>query len=57
MKKSDEILISQTTKEKLKSQIFPLEKIPPVMVKGKDEPIQLYRLLWQQLPSELDEKC
>ncbi len=55
--KADEILISQTTKEKLKSQIFPLEKIPPVMVKGKDEPIQLYRLLWQQLPSELDEKC
>ncbi|MEM1172606.1 MAG: adenylate/guanylate cyclase domain-containing protein [Cyanobacteria bacterium P01_H01_bin.35] len=52
--KADEIMISQTTKEKLKSHIFPLEKIPPVMVKGKDEPIQLYRLLWQQVPSELD---
>jgi len=54
--KADEILISQTTKEKLKSQIFPLEKIPPVIVKGKDEPIQLYRLLWQQVQSEPNEK-
>ncbi|NEQ37811.1 MAG: FHA domain-containing protein [Okeania sp. SIO3I5] len=54
--KADEILISQTTKEKLKSDNFPLEIIPPVMVKGKDEPIQLYRLLWQQVSSELDQK-
>ncbi|NEP88761.1 MAG: FHA domain-containing protein [Okeania sp. SIO2C2] len=51
--KSDEIMISQTTKEKLTEHNFPLEKIPPVMVKGKDKPIQLYRLLWQQVPSEL----
>jgi len=53
--KADEILISQTTKEKLKSQIFPLEKMEPVIVKGKDEPIQLYRLVWQQIPSQLNE--
>lgn len=50
---ADEIMISQTTVDKLKELNFPLEKIPPVTVKGKDEPLQLYRLLWQQVPSEL----
>lgn len=49
-------MISQTTQEKLKEHQFPLEKVPPVMVKGKDEPIQLYRLLWQQVPSEIGQK-
>lgn len=49
--KSDEILICQTTIDRLKEHNFPLEKIPPVTVKGKDKPLQLYRLLWQQIPS------
>jgi hypothetical protein len=31
-------MISQTIKEKLKSQIFTLEKIPLVIIKRKDEP-------------------
>ena len=44
-----EILISQTTFDKLRDQNLPLEKIPPVRVKGKDQPLQLYRVLWDQV--------
>ena len=36
--KAKEIMISQTIKEKLKSHIFTLEKIPLVIIKRKDEP-------------------
>lgn len=53
--KSNEILICQTTIDRLKEHNFPLETIDPVKVKGKDEPIQLYRLLWQEVPSTLRE--
>jgi adenylate cyclase len=41
-----EILISQTTFEHIREPKFPIEKLPPVWVKGKDEPLQLYRILW-----------
>ena len=44
--KPGEILISQSTLDKLNAGTLPLEKIPPVMVKGKDQPLQLYRVLW-----------
>jgi adenylate cyclase len=52
--KSGEILISQSTLDKLGVQYsypignrtVPIEKIAPVSVKGKDQPLQLYRLLW-----------
>ncbi len=44
--KAGEILISQSTLDKLSAGTVPLEKIPPVMVKGKDQPLQLYRVLW-----------
>lgn len=44
--KADEILISQSTVECLSADTLHLEKIPPVMVKGKDQPLQLYRLHW-----------
>ncbi|NER31204.1 MAG: adenylate cyclase, partial [Symploca sp. SIO1C4] len=44
--KADEILISQSTLDKLQDHTIKTEKIPPVMVKGKDEPLQLYRVLW-----------
>ncbi|NEP58559.1 MAG: FHA domain-containing protein [Symploca sp. SIO2G7] len=48
--KGGEILISQGTFAKLRDRTLPLEKIPPVKVKGKEEPLQLYRLLWEQVP-------
>lgn len=44
--KAGEILLSQSTFDQLGACDLPLEKIPPVKVKGKDEPLQLYRLLW-----------
>ncbi len=53
--KSDEILICKTTIDMLKEQNFPLEEMQPVIVKGKDEPIQIYRLLWQEVPSMFTE--
>jgi adenylate cyclase len=45
-----EILISQSTLDKLGSWKLPLEKLVLVRVKGKDEPLQLYRVLWEQWP-------
>ncbi len=48
---ADEIVISQSTFDKLTNQNLPLEKLPPIMVKGKDQPLQLYRLFWEQMPS------
>lgn len=44
--KPGEILISETTFQQLDDSSFTFEKIVPVRVKGKDEPLQLYRLLW-----------
>jgi adenylate cyclase len=41
-----EILICQTTYDQLGDRTVPVEKIPPVQVKGKDQPLQLYRVLW-----------
>lgn len=46
--KAGEILISQTTLDKLGDRTLPIETIPPVKVKGKNQPIQLYRVLWHQ---------
>ncbi len=46
--KAGEILISQSTFDKLSSRNIPLEKLPPVQVKGKSQPLQLYRILWQK---------
>lgn len=47
----NEILISQSTFDQLKDRNLPLEKIPPVIVKGKAEPLQLYRIHWQEVQS------
>jgi adenylate cyclase len=44
--KPGEILISQSTLDKLRDPSLLVEKIPPVLVKGKNQPLQLYRLLW-----------
>jgi adenylate cyclase len=48
---ADEIVISQSTFDKLRNPNLPLEKLPAIKVKGKDEPLELYRVLWEQLPS------
>ncbi|MBW4563503.1 MAG: FHA domain-containing protein [Mojavia pulchra JT2-VF2] len=48
-----EIVISQTTFERLKTMSLPFEKMPLVQVKGQEQPLQLYRLLWNLLPSKL----
>ncbi len=44
-----EIVISETTYHKLENRNLPMEKMAPVKVKGKDEPLQLYRLLWDKV--------
>ncbi len=45
-----EILISQSTFDKLQGWNLPLEQLDPVKVKGKEQPLQLYRILWEQWP-------
>ncbi|WP_208821712.1 adenylate/guanylate cyclase domain-containing protein [Tolypothrix sp. PCC 7910] len=47
-----EIVISQTTFERIQALNLPLEKMPLVEVKGQDQPLQLYRLKWNLLPSK-----
>ena len=46
--KEGEILISQSTLNQLNDPSVPVEKIPPVWVKGKDYPLELYRVLWNR---------
>ena len=43
-----EIVVSHSTYERLKALDLPWEKMPPIRVKGKEQPLQLYRLLWKQ---------
>ncbi len=45
-----EIVISQNTCDRLATNL-PLEKLPPVTVKGKSVALQLFRLDWQQVAS------
>jgi adenylate cyclase len=47
--KADEILVSHSTYLGLQDQMLPFEKLEPVKVKGKDEPIQVYKLLWDEV--------
>ena len=46
--KASEILISQATLNELSQCNLPMHKLTPVKVKGIQEPLQLYRLLWNQ---------
>lgn len=46
-----EIIITQSTFDKLIDISYPLEKLSPVQVKGKAEPLQLYRVNWQDYNS------
>ncbi len=46
--RAGEILVSQSTCERLKVPSLPLQKMPLVRVKGKEQPLQLYSLLWRR---------
>lgn len=48
---SGNILLNQTTLDKIDTHNIPLEKLSPVQVKGKEEPLQLYRVLWKLVQS------
>lgn len=48
--KADEILISDSTFNQIKQHNIPVETLSPVQVKGKKDPLQLYRVLWEKLP-------
>ncbi len=41
-----EILIAESTRRGLSQDVWTLEALPPVKVKGKDEPVQLHRVVW-----------
>lgn len=49
---ADEIMVSESTFQKLTSMRLPFEKMPLVTVKGKNEPLQLYRLHWRNVAIE-----
>jgi adenylate cyclase len=42
-----EIVISETTYERLRERQWPMDPLPPVMVKGKDAPLSLYNVRWR----------
>jgi adenylate cyclase len=41
-----ELLITESTYERWRERQLPAERLPPVMVKGKSEPLVLYRVEW-----------
>jgi adenylate cyclase len=47
--KAGEVFISESTKAKISSLNLPLEKLDLIKVKGKEEPLQLYRVLWENV--------
>lgn len=49
--KAGEILLAESTVKRLNYPHYPLTLLPPTKVKGKAEPLNLYRLEWQELPS------
>lgn len=50
--KPNEILIAQSTLDKLNDRTIPVEKMPPMRVKGKSKPLDLYRVLWYKTNKE-----
>ncbi len=55
--KAGEIFVSESTMTKIAPFNLPLEKLELIKVKGKDEPLQLYRVLWRNIDvSELISK-
>ncbi len=47
--RAGEIIVSESTYQCLAGLNLPFEALPPTMVKGKDEPLTLYRLRWQDI--------
>jgi adenylate cyclase len=47
--KAGEIVISDTTLARVAAMGLPVEPLPPALVKGKEHPLQTYRVLWQRL--------
>jgi len=48
-----EILLSRETFAKLVDTSLPVEPLPPVYVKGKAEPLTLYRLVWDRILTDV----
>lgn len=46
---ANEIVVSEATLEHMHQQGLPVEKLPLVTVKGKEEPLQLYKVLWEEI--------
>jgi adenylate cyclase len=44
---ADEILIADATLQRMPGCPFPVEPLPPVVVKGKAEPLRLHRVVWK----------
>ena len=47
--KAGEVFISKSTLAKISHCNLPIQKLEPVMVKGKEEPLQLYRVCWEDI--------
>ena len=47
--KAGEVFISESTLAKILHCNLPIQKLEPVMVKGKEEPLQLYRVCWEDI--------
>ena len=47
--KAGEILLSESTFNKLINRSLTIEKMAPVSVKGKEQPLQVYRVLWNEM--------
>ncbi len=47
-----EIFISETTRTKISQFNLPLERLDLIKVKGKEEPLQLYRIEWESVDIE-----
>jgi len=45
----DQILVSAATQAEFGAEL-PTRKLDPVKVKGKSEPIQVFEVLWQEVP-------
>jgi class 3 adenylate cyclase len=46
-----EICIAEATFQRCQERSWPLARLPPVQVKGKQEPLTLYRVDWSAVPA------
>jgi adenylate cyclase len=47
--KAGEVFISESTRTHIAIHNLPLEKLDLIKVKGKEEPLQLYRVIWENV--------